>query len=299
MGIAPGRPNRKLIPHSLNHTACLLCNSTNLVPAGSSYAHAFLVKCRSCGLVFCEKIPTAGELGEHYANYPRDNSISPVTIRRYQELLEKFEGYRKLNRMLDIGCGDGYFLETAKEKGWHVSGTEFTPEAVAICRKKGIGMHQGAIQHFNPEEKFDVITSFEVLEHIRDGNEHMQKIAHLLRPGGLFYFTTPNFNSLSRRMLGGKWNVIEYPEHLVYYTPATIDKQLRKNGFKKLSLQTTGFSFNRFRKSTGGDAVKNTDEKLRSAMEEKGHLRAAKRILNGVLNLTSLGDTLKGFYLKA
>ena len=168
----------------------------------------------------------------HYATYTRDNSISSITVSRYEELLEKFEPYRKLNRILDIGCGDGHFLAVAKRKGWEVFGTEYTDEAVAVSRAKGIEVHQGAIQDY-PAEQFDVITSFEVLEHINDGREHVRKINSLLRDGGLFYFTTPNFNSFSRKWLGGKWNVIEYPEHLTYYTVKTVTQFVAGCGLRK------------------------------------------------------------------
>jgi 2-polyprenyl-3-methyl-5-hydroxy-6-metoxy-1,4-benzoquinol methylase len=280
------------------HTSCLLCQSKALDPLPEEYAHAYLVQCKSCGLVFGSRIPTQEELQAHYAQYPRNTSISPVTVKRYEELLEKMEPWRKTNKILDVGCGDGHFLEAAKRKGWDVYGTEFTDEAIASCRAKGINMFKGSIQSYN-ENNFDVITSFEVLEHINDGREHVRKIHSLLRAGGLFYFTTPNFSSLSRKKLGGKWNVIEYPEHLTYYTTSTITRLLTEAGFKKRSMRTTGFSPQRFNLSKGtATRPGNSDESLRLAIEEKAHLRLAKNIANGLLNLFRAGDTLKGFFTK-
>ncbi len=281
------------------HKACLLCGSSEFHSLGKEYEHAYLVKCSSCGLVFGKRIPTEAELQLHYAKYTRDNSISPITIKRYEELLDQFEPYRKLNRILDIGCGDGHFLAVAKRKGWEVFGTEYTNEAVNVCREKGIQIHQGSIQNYVADQ-FDVITSFEVLEHINDGREHLSKINELLRNKGLFYFTTPNFNSMSRRVLGGKWNVIEYPEHLLYYTKPTISKILNDAGFSKISFKTTGFNMQRF-KLSGGNAehIGNTDETLRNAIEEKKLLQFAKKIINGILNTFRLGDTLKGFFIKS
>ena len=280
------------------HTKCLLCNSPDLLPLGKGYEHAYLVKCADCGLVFGKRIPTQEDLQAHYSGYTRDNSISSITIKRYEELLDQFESYRKLNRILDIGCGDGHFLAVAKRKGWEVFGTEFTDEAVKVCREKGIQIHQGDLKTFSADQ-FDVITSFEVLEHINDGSEHVEKIYSLLRSGGLFYFTTPNFNSLSRKYLGGKWNVIEYPEHLTYYTVRTISKLLTKAGFRKQSIRTTGFSPQRFKLSVGtANRVGNSDENLRNAIEEKVLLRFAKNIINAILNISRSGDTLKGFFIK-
>lgn len=281
------------------HTSCLLCQSKDLHPLPEAYEHAYLVQCNSCGLVFGSRIPTQEELQAHYAQYPRNTSISPVTVKRYEALLEKMEPWRKTNKILDVGCGDGHFLETAKRKGWDVYGTEFTDEAIASCRAKGISMFKGSIQDYDVTDHFDVITSFEVLEHINDGREHVRKIHSLLRPGGLFYFTTPNFNSLSRKRLGGKWNVIEYPEHLTYYTASTITRLLAEAGFKKLGVLTTGFSPQRFQLSKGtATRSGNSDESLRIAIEEKAHLRFAKNVANGLLNLFRAGDTLKGFFTK-
>jgi Fe2+ transport system protein FeoA len=116
--------------------------------------------------VYGERIPSLQELNDHYGKYPRNTSISPLTIKRYEELLEQFEPYRRTNRLLDVGCGDGHFLEVAKRKGWTVYGTEYTSEAVNVGRAKGIEMHEGLIQSFTAAGEFDVITSFEVLEHV-------------------------------------------------------------------------------------------------------------------------------------
>src|SRR5712691_7734277 len=98
------------------HRKCLLCSSPDIRPLGHEYAHAYLVKCGPCGLVFCSRVPTVEELTEHYSKYPRDQPISPITVKRYEALLSKVEPYRKLNRILDVGCGDGHFLETARRK---------------------------------------------------------------------------------------------------------------------------------------------------------------------------------------
>ena len=269
------------------HNHCLLCHSTALSPKGKEYEHAYLVQCDDCGLVFGKRIPEADELQAHYAQYTRDNAISPITVARYEELLEQFEPFRKLNRILDVGCGDGHFLAVAKKKGWEVFGTEYTDEAVAVSRAKGIHIHQGALQDY-PAAQFDVITSFEVLEHINDGREHVRKINALLRKGGLFYFTTPNFNSFSRKWLGGKWNVIEYPEHLTYYTVKTVTRLLKDAGFERRSMRTTGFSPQRFRLSVGtATRTGNSDESLRNAIEERALLRLAKKTVNGLLNFSA------------
>lgn len=279
------------------HGHCLVCGSTEYGVLGKQYAHAYLVKCSACGLVFCSRIPSDEELHDHYTKYPRNTAISPLTISRYEQLLDQFEPYRRTNRLLDIGCGDGHFLAVARSKGWEVFGTEFTSEAVEVCCSKGIQMHKGIIQSWNDRGDFDVITSFEVLEHITDGREHAKKIHELLRTGGLFYFTTPNFNSLSRRVLRGKWKIIEYPEHLCYYTAQTIHRLLADAGLKKLRIDTTGITLRRFPDEKRHYAQ--SEEQLRSSIEGNAFLRSAKGFVNWWLSALRLGDTLKGYYVKS
>lgn len=281
------------------HHSCITCSNETLAPLGAEYSHAYLVRCMSCGLTFGKRVPTQAELAAHYNKYLRNNAISPVTIKRYEELLEQFEPYRKNNKILDVGCGDGHFLAVAKTKGWEVYGTEYTDEAVTVCLKKGITIHKGHIQEFTLAANFDVITSFEVLEHINDGIEHVAKISSLIRSGGLLYFTTPNFNALSRRVLGGKWKIIEYPEHLCYYTPSTLHALMKMSGLNKQLVLTTGCAMQKYYASTAeGQRKIASDENLRSSIESKWFLQLAKRGINGVLNVFRLGDTLKGYYLK-
>jgi 2-polyprenyl-3-methyl-5-hydroxy-6-metoxy-1,4-benzoquinol methylase len=279
------------------HAHCPLCGSAETGVLGEEYRHAYLVQCQQCGLVYGERIPSLQELNDHYGKYPRNTSISPLTIKRYEELLEQFEPYRRTNRLLDVGCGDGHFLEVAKRKGWTVYGTEYTSEAVNVGRAKGIEMHEGLIQSFTAAGEFDVITSFEVLEHITDGNEHAAAIARLLRKGGLFYFTTPNFNALSRKWLGGKWKIIEYPEHLTYYTAQTAEKLLVKAGLQRLQIISTGITLRQF--PSGENHYASSEEQLRNSIESSGSLRLLKSFINYWLTLLNLGDSLKGYFVKA
>jgi 2-polyprenyl-3-methyl-5-hydroxy-6-metoxy-1,4-benzoquinol methylase len=136
-----------------------------------------------------------------------------------------------------VGCGIGYFLEEAKKRGWEVYGTEFTDEAIEICEAKGINMQKGVLspEDFDPNS-FDVITSFEVLEHINNPQEEITNFHKILRKGGLVYLTTPNFNSLLRYRLKSAYNVITYPEHLSYYTKRTIHRLFKNKGFKNYKL---------------------------------------------------------------
>lgn len=279
-----------------SHSHCTLCSSTELGVLGSTYQHAYLVQCQKCCLVFSSRIPSTHELNDHYSHYQRHTSISPLTIKRYEELLDQFEPYRRTNKILDVGCGDGHFLEVAKKRGWQVYGTEYSTQACEPARAKGIEIHEGLIQSFSSTKEFDVITSFEVLEHLTDPKDHIAAIVKLLRHGGMFYFTTPNFNSLSRRWLGGKWKIIEYPEHLTYFTAETSFQLLVNAGFQKLQILSTGITLRQFPNST--HHYSKSEEQLRNSIESKSVLRFVKRVLNYWLTLLNLGDSLKGYFVR-
>lgn len=285
------------------HKQCLICSHTESKSVMLKN-NADLVKCTSCGFVYFKQIPSGEELENYYKGYGRNDYLSPITIKRYNEILDKLEPYRKTGKLLDVGCGIGYFLEEAKKRGWQVHGTEYTDKAIEICESKGIQMKKGVLNINNyTAGEFDVITSFEVIEHINNPLDEIQKFNTLLRSGGVVYITTPNFNSLQRLQLGEKSTVITYPEHLSYYTPSTLSFLFSKLGFKPLDVQTTGISITRIKIATGKSkqqfiSKESDDEKLRVKMEENKLMGLVKAIANFVLSTLGCGDSLKGYYIK-
>ena len=285
------------------HKNCIICGSGSIKKM-KNYEKQHLVKCLSCKFVFCEPIPTELELEKHYENYGRNDYLSPLTIKRYHEILDSFEPYRKTNKLIDVGCGIGYFLEEAKKRGWEVYGTEFTDEAIEICSKKGIKMNKGILNPDNYEsQEFDVITSFEVIEHINNPQEELANFFKILRKGGLVYCTTPNFNSLLRYRLKEKYNVLCYPEHLSYYTPKSLKFIFNRSGFKTKKIKATGISLTRFKTSNNSsdqELISKTsdDEVMRNKLETNVFLKAIKILVNWNLTFIGVGDALKGYFIK-
>lgn len=282
-------------------TKCLITGAEDLYPL-KGYEDNFLVKSKSSSFVFCQKIPSDEEILEHYSNYPVGYNIdSTITLKRINHHLDEFEKFKKTGNILDVGCGPGLFLIEAKKRGWKVYGTEFTDKQIAYLENQGIETNQGKLNEnsFEPE-LFDVIISSEVLEHINNPIEEAGHFHRLLRTGGLLYITTPNFNAIERFLLKGDYNIIEYPEHLCYYTPKTIDLLLTNSGFKKLKIKTTGFNPTRIKNSknkSGKKPASHNNEMLREAMET-GFKRWVKNIINGFLNLFGIGNSLKAWYIK-
>lgn len=157
------------------------------------YRDSHLCQCSNCSFIFSKQVPSQSELDEFYdTHYDRTSYFSPITRKRYEEWLDMFEPFRKKGNILDIGCGYGFFLEVAKEKGWNVFGLEVSERASEDCKSKGITMFSGELKDapFTPES-FDIIISIEVIEHLIDPDGFLRGAHKLLREGGGMYVTTP------------------------------------------------------------------------------------------------------------
>jgi len=286
---------------------CIVCNSDKLTDLKGFNNKGQLCRCGNCGMVFMRQIPTLAELSEYYKDYSYDKEvfISPVTIKRYHEILDGFEKYRSNNLLLDVGCGAGLFLGVAIERGWKVYGTEYSDKAIEVCEAKGIQMKKGELKVSDFEgTQFDVITSFEVIEHINNPQKEMKNTVELLRPGGLFYCTTPNFNALTRYYIGQDYNIIKYPEHLSYYTPKTLNYLCKEFGLIPKKMLATGISFSRLSGSINKDpgepivGAASKDEQVRQRLEGSSVLNLMKHTVNAILSVTGTGSALKGYFEK-
>jgi len=268
-----------------------------------------LVKCANCGFVFSKWIPTEKYLIEFYNAYPEYQHWNDITSSRYRELLVSFEKYRQTNNLLEVGSGEGFFLDEAKAKNWNVYGIEFIDRFIERCRQRGMVMHRGKLDVSNyAENSMDIIIWIEVIEHINDPVNELKKFSKLLRKGGIVYLTTPNFNSFTRLILKEKLNLISYPNHLAYYTKSSMNYLFERNGFQKVSLQTTGLSPGRLvaawkrRNSKETDTptseTQKVDEPLRQKIESSAFLKFSKGAVNTLLNFTGTGDVLKGIFRK-
>lgn len=282
---------------------CPACGAEKKIPYEPLKAH-HLVRCASCGLVFTALEPSNADLVAFYSRYQSVEDISQVTLARYEEVLDSFEPFRNTGHILETGCGSGIFMARAALRGWQVHGTEIGANALTAASARGVQMSDGPLDPKNyPPDHFDIVCSIEVIEHLKDPRAELRNVMAVLRPGGLFYVTTPNFNCLARRLSPGTWNVASFPEHLSYFTPRTLDHMLTGAGLVKRGLVTTGFSVYRWIVRhdpllVNKGRAKKKEESIRAALETKPTLRVVKRMANALLNLSRLGDSMKAFYIK-
>ncbi|MBS4013952.1 MAG: class I SAM-dependent methyltransferase [Bacteroidetes bacterium] len=288
------------------HNVCPLCGSAKIIDL-RRYSKDFLCKCNACSFKFSRKIPEKHELAEYYSEYSygKEYFVSPITVKRYKEILNKLEPFRMNNVIVDIGCGIGSFLNVAKEMGWECYGTEYSLKAVELCCNAGLNVYHGSFSEVKDKiPQSDIVLLIEVIEHLSSPVELIKDISQKLRQGGALYLTTPNFNSLSRYISKEKYSELAYPEHLSYFTSGTIKKICKNNGLRPLKIETTGISISRLQSAITSKKENpfqsgSKDEKLRESMEFNPVMSFVKRLLNWTLNLTKLGNSLKGTFVKA
>ena len=290
------------------HTNCILCGSKLLNNIfGDQH---FITKCKHCSFVFSREEASKEELKNYYDVYPMENKISDITNQRYNEILDLFEPFRHSSKLFEFGCGEGYFLEIARKRNWVVAGTEISKPLLEKCRNKNITVYDN-FENIPLSEKgtYDILVSIEVIEHLSPPLLFTNFFNSILRDGGGLYMTTPNFNCLSRFILGRKWNNIIYPEHLCYYSAKTMKLTLNKSGFEQVFTKTLGISPARYKyafmnwKHKKGEAkvhydYNEKDRNIREQIENQKLLSFLKIIVNKLLNITRLGESLKIFYLK-
>lgn len=270
-------------------------------------------RCRNCQTLF-----TIGEdISEqfNYDGYYDESNLSvPQFIeRRLDEIIGEFDSYRQSNRLLDVGCGQGTLMAAARRGGWQVEGVEVSRSAVEFLRKKGFQVYHGKLTAAFPAHSFDVVTASELLEHVSEPLELLDEIVRILRPGGLFWATTPHGRGVSAKLLGAQWTVVSPPEHLHLFSVKGMKFLLEKAGFSSVKIRTYGTNPFEIGAALLGKISAREDanlaerpgfmrteksHELNEALSASKSRQAVKNLLNGALNATSLGDGLKVWAVK-
>jgi SAM-dependent methyltransferase len=209
--------------------------------------HYRMVKCKQCGLVRSDPVASTEVLARLYqqSTFTYNDEVANLkqTYGRYLAKLTSL-GVEK-GALMEIGCGNGFFLEEALAQGFsQVQGVEPSQEAVRgappavrsniVCDM----MHPGLF----PEERFDVVCLFQVLDHIPDPAALIQECFKILKPGGFVLCLNHNVTSWSARLLKERSPIIDI-EHTYLYSPKTITKLFAANGF---DARLVGPAYNRY-----------------------------------------------------
>jgi 2-polyprenyl-3-methyl-5-hydroxy-6-metoxy-1,4-benzoquinol methylase len=200
-----------------------------------------IVRCEACGLTvttpqpqnWSKYYPIAYYGGQGGNRFPKPMELLQDALYSSRaRKVEEINGGRK-GRVLDIGCGRGLLLQQFKQRGWEVQGTELDEKSAAYPRDVlGLPVKTGELLEMNfPDEQFDAVIMWHVLEHVPAVPTLMAEISRILKPDGIFLIGVPNFGSIEARFAKAGWFHLDVPRHLNHFTKTILLKNLSSAGF--------------------------------------------------------------------
>ena len=199
-----------------------------------------VIECENCHVAQTVPQPSEAEMGSFYPEiyYPTE----PSTESYYTTFVELpqmdkvriIQRYRKDGKLLDVGCGVGHFVVTANRNGYEAEGLEYSETAANSGRTRwNLTITTGDFLSAQiPPASFDIITLWQVFEHLRQPREVLQKINTLLRPGGLLVIAVPNIGSVQAKIFKSNWYHLDVPRHLFHYSPNSLSPLVASCGFE-------------------------------------------------------------------
>ncbi len=249
----------------MEHVVCDLCGSDNfkirfpstLENASPSDLSAFqctssgygrhhtIVECLECGLVYANPRYDDGEMLARYQAvedplYVEEREGRMLTFERHLRPLEEIMPPGDGRRLLDVGCHIGVFVEIAARHGWDAWGVEPSHWAAAYARKAGLKVVEGTLDTagFDPAS-FDVVTMWDVIEHVERPSAEVRQAFRLLKPGGLLVIHTMDLDSLFARLMGKRWPWL-MEMHIYYFTRRTLARLVEQAGFEVIAIKSQG-----------------------------------------------------------
>jgi len=273
-----------------------------------------LVECNTCGLLFLNPRPGPEELQAHYPDHyhPFTDDIedhpSPFVrfvrryglVRRCRAALQGQEG----GRLLDVGCSTGLFLNEMRRQGeWDVYGVEPVASAAAFAREHfGLEVFQGTLpESAYPDAFFDVVTLWDVLEHVSSPSTYLREIHRVLKPGGRLVIKVPDPECWEADLLGPFWIGYDAPRHLFGFPRSVLDHQLRDRGFKVETVQCLAGGFFTLTTSLGFWLDAHGAERLGQLLRAGAHspmVRVSTAPAFALLRQLGLGSSLTYFARK-
>ncbi len=235
----------------IKRESCIVCNSKEIFPFLSCTDHFVsqekfeIVQCNNCGFKFTQGVPDADKIGPYYHSEEYIShsdtqkgivnrlyhTVRNIMLKRKAKLIGKLTEGKKL---LDIGCGTGYFPYFMSQNGYEASGMELDEEARKFAKNNfNISVHDpNQLLNMDKKEEFDVITLWHVLEHLHDPLRYLNWINKALKENGVLLIALPNCNSHDAKKFKQYWAAYDVPRHLWHFEPETFQKYIEKFGFQ-------------------------------------------------------------------
>ena len=206
-----------------------------------------ICECLNCGLLYTMPRPEKEKIGayyksnEYYSHQENKKGFIPKLYEKVKKTNLKYK-YKlatkglDIGKMLDIGSGVGDFLHTAESHGWQCIGVEPSEDAKNIARQrtKANLIESAEIENL-PDQMFDVITMWHVLEHVDNLRWEVEQLQRLIKPKGRIVIALPNYKSYDGQYYKEKWAAYDVPRHLNHFNRTTIVKIFNTNGLKLIS----------------------------------------------------------------
>lgn len=233
--------------------ACYLCKKRNVDIAFKKLGYKFF-KCLNCHLYwlefkdsysrFIQKYYQEGYFkGDKkyraYADYEDDKKIIQKNMQKY---LEKIRNFKSSGNLLDIGCALGFFIEICQKNGFNSYGLDISKYAVNIANK--IAPNRAILGSIAKNGfkniLFDVITMFDLIEHLKDPRKDLAKIHTMLKDNGILVIQTGDSGSLWTKIVDKCWHFFAPPQHLFFFNKKNITEILKQSGFEVIKIEKDG-----------------------------------------------------------
>lgn len=207
-----------------------------------------ICECLNCGLLYTMPRPSKEKIGAYYKSdeYYSHQENKKGFVPRLYEAIKKINLKHKfrlasrdlpVGKLLDIGCGVGDFLHVAENKGWQCTGIEPSEEAREIARQriKGDLLYSEDLNHL-PDQSFDLITMWHVLEHVDDLKWQVAQLQRLIKPNGRIVIAVPNYRSYDGRFYNAYWAAYDVPRHLNHFNRIVLTKIFKTSGLSLVCM---------------------------------------------------------------
>ncbi len=231
---------------------CILCDSRGFEVIHQKGQWRYL-RCLNCGLVSLFPRATVQMLMQEYQSYlPTDpmeidrwdTMMKPVVVKS-ADLIESASPIGQ-GRLLDVGCGFGFFLREMKARGWNVEGVEVSHQGRQYAQNKwSVCVHPRPLEELSlPSNLFDVVTLFYVIEHVHDPLKLLWEVNRVLKPGGLVLLRWPHSTPIVQMLgpISRKLDLYHTPYHLYDFSPQTAKRMLDRCGFELAQTVIGGFT---------------------------------------------------------
>jgi len=207
--------------------------------------HGPVVKCQRCGLVYINPRPSSSDVLHDYEDvvdelYVEEREGRVLTFQRHLRPLQRIVGPPDGKRLLDVGCHIGVFVDVAQQNGWDAWGVEPSHWAAKQAQAQGLRVVNGTLAMSGFEDaSFDVVTMWDVIEHVPDPKGELEQAHRLLKPGGVVVIHTIDIDSPFARIMGHRWPWL-MEMHLYYFSPRTLRRMLEGIGYEVIHSSPQG-----------------------------------------------------------